>query len=274
MGMSDEDTNPSVRLDWPAEGIARITLARGDRHNTLTTDLLAEFERLLDAASAERARVLLVTGSGRSFCGGAHIRYFTDPASPLHRNPRAIRDDYVQAIVRVFGRLRDAPFVTVAVINGFALGGGCELALSCDFRLMAEETRIGLPEARLGAVPGGGGVQMLARLLGRSRALEIMLLGEQLSAAEAQAVGLVGATHPSAQLEDAALAFARRFLLCSPISIAETKRALYRCETAAPEEADRIALDAVAAAAAGSEWWEGMAALVERRPAAFRMEKR
>ncbi|HRP78437.1 MAG TPA: enoyl-CoA hydratase/isomerase family protein, partial [Aquamicrobium sp.] len=130
--MSDEDTNPSVRLDWPAEGIARITLARGDRHNTLTTDLLAEFERLLDAASAERARVLLVTGSGRSFCGGAHIRYFTDPASPLHRNPRAIRDDYVQAIVRVFGRLRDAPFVTVAVINGFALGGGCELALSCD----------------------------------------------------------------------------------------------------------------------------------------------
>lgn len=270
--MSNEDTNPSARLDWPVEGIARITLTRGDRHNTLTTGLLAELEQMLDAISTAGARVLLLTGSGKSFCGGAHIRYFTDPASPLHRNPRAIRDDYVQSIVHAFGKLRDAPFVTVAVINGFALGGGCELALSCDFRLMAEETRIGLPEARLGAVPGGGGVQALARVLGRSRALEIALLGEQLSAAEAKAAGLVGTVHPSAQLEEAALAFARRFLLCSPISIAETKRALYRCETATAEEADRIALDAVAAAAAGSEWWEGMAAFVEKRPAGFRME--
>jgi enoyl-CoA hydratase/carnithine racemase len=214
-----------------------------------------------------------MTGSGRSFCGGAHVKYFTDPASPFHRNPRAIRDDYVRPIVRLFGRLRDAPFVTVAVVNGFALGGGCELALSCDFRMMAEEARIGLPEVRLGALPGGGGVQMLARVLGRPRALEVALLGEQLSAAEAKAVGLVGAVHPAAQLEEAALAFARRFLLCSAISIAEAKRALYRCETATAEEADRIALDAVAAAAAGPEWWEGMAAFVEKRPAGFRMEE-
>ena len=270
--MNHGDRDVPALLDWPIEGVARITLTRGDHHNTLTADLLAELERMLEAVSAAAARVLVVTGSGRSFCGGAHVTYFTDPDSPLHRNPRAIRDDYVQSIVRVFGRLRDAPFVTLAAVNGFALGGGCELALSCDFRLMADETRIGLPEARLGAVPGGGGVQMLARVLGRSRALEIALLGEQLSAAEAKAVGLVGAVYPSAELGEAALAFARRFLLCSPISIAETKRALYRCETATPEEADRIALDAVAAAAAGDEWWEGMAAFVEKRPAGFRME--
>ncbi len=270
--MPDNDTNPPARLDWPIEAVARITLTRGDQHNTLTTDLLAEFERLLQAASVEGARALLVTGSGKSFCGGAHIRYFTDADSPLHRNPRAIRHDYVQSILRVLGKLRHAPFATIAVINGFALGGGCELALSCDFRLMAEGTRIGLPEVGLGAVPGGGGVQMLARLVGRSRALEIALLGEQLSASEAKAAGLVGAVHPPAQLEEAAITIARRILVCSPISIAETKRALYRCETATAEEADRIALDAVAAAAAGSEWWEGMAAFVEKRPASFQME--
>ena len=90
--------------------------------------------------------------------------------------------------------------------------------------------------------------------------------------ADAKSFGLVTAVHPAADLAGSALAFAKRLLLCSPISVAETKRALYRCETAAPDEADRIALDAVLAASAGAEWWEGMAAFAERRPASFRME--
>jgi enoyl-CoA hydratase/carnithine racemase len=251
-----------------------MTLTRGDTHNTLTADLLSTLDRLFDEASARHARVLIVTGSGKTFCGGAHVSYFTDPASPFYRNPRAIRDDYVLPIIRVFRRLREAPFVTIAAVNGFALGGGCELALSCDLRLMADHARIGLTETRLGALAAAGGVQSLARLVGRARALEMALLGDQLSAAEALAVGLVSTVHPGADLADAALALARRFLLCSPISVAETKRALYRCESATPDEADRIALDAVLAASAGPEWWEGMAAFAQKRPASFRTEER
>jgi len=271
--MTSTELSPPAAIDWPADGIARITLARGDAHNTLTTELLAALEDRFGEAEAAGARVLIVTGSGKTFCGGAHIRYFADPASPLYADPRAIRD-YVRRILQVFARLRDAPFVTVAAIGGHALGGGCELALACDFRLMADGPRIGLTETRLGAVPGGGGVQMLSRLVGRAKALEIALPGEPWSAREALAIGLVTAVHPQAELEQAALAFARRFLACSPISVAETKRALYRCETATAEEADRIALDAVAVAAAGPEWREGMTAFTEKRAPSFRMEAR
>ncbi|HWK68923.1 MAG TPA: enoyl-CoA hydratase/isomerase family protein [Rhizobiaceae bacterium] len=270
--MVEQEMCEPAELDWPAVGIGRIRLTRGSSHNTLTTELLGTLNRLLDDAWAQKARVLIITGSGKTFCGGAHVKYFTDSGSPLYRNARAIRDDYVQPIVRTFRRLREAPFVTIAAINGFALGGGCELALSCDFRLMAENARIGLTETRLGALAGAGGVQSLAHVLGRAKALEVALLGEQLSASDAKALGLANAVHPADELDAAATAFARRFLLCSPISIAETKRALYRCETAGAEEADRIALDAVTAAASGPEWWEGMLAFTEKRPAGFRME--
>lgn len=268
--MADEET--PAGLAWPAAGVACVTLTRGDAHNPITVELLETLDRLLDEACAGKARALIVTGSGKTFCGGADIKLFTDPGSPLYRNARAIRDDYVLPIIRVFRRLREAPFATIAAINGFALGGGCELALACDFRLMADTVRIGLTETRLGALAAGGGVQSLAHVVGRAKALEMALLGDQITAAEAKAFGLATAVHPAAELADSALAFARRLLLCSPISVAETKRALYRCQTADADEADRIALDAVVAAAAGAEWWEGMAAFAQRRPAAFRME--
>jgi enoyl-CoA hydratase/carnithine racemase len=262
----------AIRLDWPAEGIARVTLCRGSAMNTLTMELLEEFGPALSELRAAKTRVLIVTGEGRAFCGGAHIKYFTDETSPFFRNPVAIRDDYVAPIIRVFAQLRDAPFPTIAAINGFAFGGGCELALNCDFRLMGCEAKIGLTETRLGALAGAGGVQLLSRIVGRTKALEIALLGDQLTAPQALETGLVHAVHEADQLADAAVAFARRFLLCSPISVAETKRALYRCETATAEEADRIALDAVAVAASGPEWWEGMSAFTQKRKPDFRLE--
>lgn len=270
--MTIGETAEPARLEWLMDAVACIRLTRGDSHNTLTMELLATLARLHGEAAAGGARALIVTGSGRSFCGGAHITYFTDPASPLYRNPRAIRDDYVAQVIKTFRALRESPFVTIAAINGHALGGGCELALSCDFRLISASARIGLTEARLGAVPGGGGLQLISRVVGPAKALEIALLGDQWSAQDALAAGLVTSVHDPESLEQAALAFARRVLLCSPVSIAETKRALYRCATAGAEEADAIALDAVAAAAAGPDWWEGMAAFIAKRPAAFKVE--
>ncbi len=261
-----------LTIDWPLDGVARITLSNPQGHNTLTNEALALFDELVAQAAGKRARVVIITGSGKAFCGGAHVKYFSDPASPLYRNARAIRDDYVRPIVRSFGRLQREPFVTIAAINGYALGGGCELALACDFRLIADTARIGLPEVRLGALAGAAGVQSLAHIVGRAKALEIALLGDQWSAQDARQAGLVTAVHPADALADAAVDFARRFLANSPISVAETKRALYRCETASAEEADEIALDAVAAAAAGPEWWEGMGAFVEKRRASFNTE--
>jgi enoyl-CoA hydratase/carnithine racemase len=261
-----------VAMEWPQAGIALVRLVQGESYNTLTDEMVQALDEAVEAAGAAAARVLIITGSGKTFCGGAHVKYFTDAASPLLRNPRAIRDDYVTPIIRTFAKLRDKPFVSIAAINGHALGGGCELALACDFRLMSRNARIGLTETRLGAVAGAGGVQLLAKIVGRAKALEIALCGDQWSADDAMRVGLVHDALDADGLEEGALAFAQRFLLCSPVSIAETKRALYRCETASAEEADRIALDAVAAAAAGEEWWEGMAAFAQKRAPSFRKE--
>lgn len=268
-----ESVSPAT-LDWPKPGVARIRLVRGERHNTLTGEAIATLHRLVDECMETRARVLVITGSGQSFCGGAHVKYFTDPDAPLHRNPRAIRDDYVLPITRLLRRLQEAPFVTIAAINGFALGGGCELAISCDLRIMSSTARIGLPEVRLGAVAGASGVQDLSRLVGRARALEIALLGERISAAEALAAGLVSAVHEPEDLDEAAIRLAARFLDSSPAAIAETKRAIYQCESLPPQAADAAALDAVFKAAAGGEWWEGMAAFVERRPPDFATERK
>lgn len=264
-----EYSGAPVSIDWPAPQVARLTLDRGTELNTLTFAMLRGLDDALDKAHADGARVVIVTGSGKAFCCGAEVSYFTDPASDLADNPLAIRERYVRHIIRTFRKLRDMPFVTIAAINGFALGGGCEMALSCDFRLIGSNARIGLTEARLGAVPGAGGVQMLSAVVGRAKALEIVLLAEQWSAEEALSVGLVHSVHGQEALDEATLKLARRLLLCSPISIAESKRAINRCETAGADEADEIALDAVAAAASGADWREGMQAFRERRPPRF-----
>lgn len=268
--MADSEAHePPVRVEWPLPQVAKVTLDRGAEFNTLTYEMLDSLGAAFDAADAGAARVVIVTGSGKTFCGGAHVKYFTEPGAPLIGNPRALRDDYVRPIIEAFRKLRDRSFVSIAAINGYALGGGCELALSCDFRLMSRSARIGLTEVRLGALAAAGGVQLLSKIVGRARALEIALLGDQWSADEAARIGLVNAAHAPEALDDAALALARRLLMCSPVSVAETKRALYRCETVGAAEADEIALDAMTAAASGTEWWEGMAAFTQKRTPDF-----
>lgn len=258
----------SVVLDWPIDEVACITLARGAEMNTLTLEMVAAFDAAIEEAHRAGARVLIVTGEGRAFCAGAHITYFTEADTPLG-SALAIRDDYVRPITTVFRKLHTLPFATIAAINGFALGGGCELALSCDFRIIASGARMGLTEVRLGAIPAGGGLQLLAKIVGRAKAIEIVLLGDQLGAEAAVAAGLAGLACPPEDLAREALALAGRLLKCSPAAIAASKRAIYRCETAEGDEANQIALDALAAVAAGPEWAEGMRAFMEKRPPSF-----
>lgn len=261
--------NETHDLDWPEPGIARITFNRGDQMNTLTFQMIAELGATLARLHAAPPRVLILTGSGRTFCGGAHVTYFTEPDSPLAGNPHALREQYVRPILAAFDAITRLPCPTVAAINGHALGGGMELALACDFRLAASGIKLGLPEARLGALAGANGVQQLHRIVGRAKALEVLMLAEHLSPEQARTLGLVTAVHPGADLAEAALSFARRFLKLSPISLAETKRAVYRTESMPTAAAHEVALDAVQIAAAGPEWAEGMRAFRERREPAF-----
>ncbi|SEO42332.1 enoyl-CoA hydratase [Salinihabitans flavidus] len=255
----------TVVVEWPTPEICLLRLARGAQMNTITGEFLDDLGAVLTDLAKSPPRALLLTGSDGAFCGGANIKLFSEKESPLYQNARAIRDVYVRQILDVFGKITALPCPTIALINGHALGGGTELALSFDFRLMSSDARMGLPEVRLGAVAAGNGVQRLHRIVGRAKALEIVLLGEKITAPEALSTGLVMSVHDPDALEAAGLDLARRFLKCSPIAVAESKRAIYRTEALEGNAADEAALDAVLGAAAGPEWTEGMSAFAQKR---------
>lgn len=258
----------ALSLSWPEDGLAWVTLTRPAAMNTITFGWIAELGRAVDAAEAGAARALVITGEGRAFCGGAELSYFTAPDTLLH-DADAIRNTYVAPIAHLFSRIEALPFPAVAAINGYAFGGGCELALACDLRIMAASAQIGVTEVHVGAIPGAGGVFRLGRLLGRARAAELLLLGRRLTAAEAHRVGLVTEVVPDSGLADAARELVARLRGASPLALAEAKACLTACEAADVPSADAICLDAVARLAAGPEWREGMTAFVEKRRPRF-----
>jgi enoyl-CoA hydratase len=157
----------------------------------------------------------------------------------------------------------------IAAINGFALGGGCEMSLACDFRLMADHTRIGVPEVKIGALAGAGAVQKLHRLVGRGKALEWILLGSHVLATEALAHGLLTSVHSAADLMPAALELAGRFRLLGPRAVAQSKMAVRMCGDADLNTARSIGLEALAMLIGEPEWQEGMTAFMEKRSPRF-----
>lgn len=156
------------------------TLNRPDKLNTITNEMLAQLEAFLDEAAGDSSRAIVLTGSGRAFCAGTDLNeWHGDPQQRLLR---------VHALIL---RMRDFPKLIVGAINGIALGGGLEFALGCTLRVAGAKARLGLPEIKLGLLPAYAGTQLLPRLVGESRALEIMLSGEPVDAERALAIGLV-----------------------------------------------------------------------------------
>ena len=258
----------TIELDRPEAGVARITMLRGAQMNTLTHELLADFDAALDVLVADPPHALIVTGSGRAFCCGAHLDYFTD--DKMVPDVRfSLRDDYLAHIAKLFDRLEDLPFPVIAAIGGYALGGGCELALSCDFRVMARGTKLGLPEVKIGALAGAGGVQKLARHVGRSKAMEWILLASHVEAEVAARHGLIYAlTEPGGEMA-AALELAGKLGALSPRAIGQSKHALLACEDMDLRNARRMGLEALGMLIGSEDWKEGMAAFHEKRPPNF-----
>jgi enoyl-CoA hydratase/carnithine racemase len=213
MAASDKvtTTGKAVTLTWPEPDIALATMTREREMNTLSLELLEELDAAMTASVAGGARALVITGQGRAFCAGAHLRYFTEGDDRIGRGSFALRDRYLQPIATLFDRIETLPIPVIAAINGFALGGGCEMSLACDFRLMADNTKIGVPEVRIGALAGAGGVQKLHRLVGRGKAMEWVLLGSHVTPQEALTHGLLSSVHSAAELMPAAMELARRF---------------------------------------------------------------
>jgi len=213
-------TEEPVLLDV-GDGIATVTLNRPDVLNAMNT---AMRRGLLDAFTRLQAdpevKVILVTGAGgRAFSAGADIREFLEPPVPTAFREERRRLDY-RAVMEC------CPQPIIAAIRGFALGGGLELALACDIRIAAEDAVLGLTEINLGIIPGGGGTQRLPRLVGRGKALEMILTGARLPAAEALRIGLVERVVPVAELDGAARELARSIADKAPIALRYAKEAV------------------------------------------------
>jgi enoyl-CoA hydratase len=259
----------ALTLTWPQPDIALVTMVRERQMNTLSLELLHELDQALTDSVAGGARALIITGQGRAFCAGAHLHYFTQVDPRIGAGSFALRDRYLHPVAALFDRIETLPIPVIAAINGFALGGGCEMSLACDFRLMADHSKIGVPEVRIGALAGAGAVQKLHRLVGRGKALEWILLGSHVTSAEALAHGLVTSIHPAADLMPAAMELASRFRLLGPRAVAQSKMAVRMCGDADLATAKNIGLEALATLIGAPEWQEGMNAFMEKRDPHF-----
>jgi len=192
---ANETTDGLVLLERRDDGVAVITLNNG-KLNPLSQGLLEQLFDVIVELRSDLPGAVVVTGNDRSFAAGADISEFGDT------DARVIAETFHAA----FDALAALPRATIAAVNGFALGGGCELAISCDFRIASESARFGQPEVLLGIIPGGGGTQRLARLIGPSKAKDLIFTGRQVRADEALAMGLVDEVVPADELLGHALA--------------------------------------------------------------------
>jgi enoyl-CoA hydratase len=246
-----------------SEEFALLTLDRPEALNALSFATLGEIDAALDEVAAGDARALFVTGAGeRAFCAGADIKELM--GRPLARQRRDAANG--QRIVSRFGQL---PMPSVALINGYAFGGGLELALACNFRLALKTARLGLPEIKLGLIPGYGGTQRLPRLIGEARALEIIMTGGTVNADEAERIGLVHRLIDG-DLIEAGKAFAREMTGYGLPALALARDAVIRALEVPLEEGLRLEADLNTLAFQTEDAAEGMAAFVDKRKPAFK----
>jgi enoyl-CoA hydratase len=246
-----------------ADRIATITVNRPDKLNALNDALMAELSIAIDEA-ARRSDVggVLLTGAGRAFVAGADIAELADQTA-VEGKARAERGQ------RTFRKFEQSLKPTVAAVNGFALGGGCELAMACHIRIASDAAKFGQPEVKLGIVPGYGASQRLPRLVGKGRALQLLLTGEMIDASEAYRIGLVNRVVPAAELLDAARAMLTTILAQGPLAVAHCIEAVDRGLDMPIDDAIALEASYFGLLSATTDKAEGMRAFLEKRPAQF-----
>ncbi len=244
------------------DNVGLIRLNRPKALNALNSALLTELNHALDAFERDgEIGCVLLTGSEKAFAAGADIREMVE----LHF-PDSYLEEFFAGVERVSARRKPV----IAAVAGYALGGGFELALACDFIIAADNARFALPEITLGVLPGGGGTQRLARLVGRARAMEMTLTGRQFDAAEAERCGVVARVVPLAELQASALDTARQIAARSRTAVLMIKECIQRCDESSLAEGLRFERRLFHAAFATADQKEGMGAFLEKRPAQFR----
>ena len=252
-----------VRVET-SDRIRTLTVNRPEKLNALNSDVMAALDRALDEARAdESVGVVVITGAGeKAFIAGADIGELAK-LSPLEGREHALKGQAVLAKLETLGK------PVIAAVNGYALGGGCELALACTIRIAAENARFGQPEVKLGILPGYGGSQRLARLVGKGRAMQLCLTAEQIDAAEAYRIGLVNRVVPAGQALTAALEMGKAILANGPVACRYVIEAIHRGLEMPLAEGLGLEATLFGLCAATSDTKEGMTAFLEKRPARF-----
>lgn len=243
--------------------VAIATIDRPKALNALDRSVIVEFGAVLDRVEADpEIGALVVTGAGRAFVAGADVAAM--------RTMTPIEAEQFSALAhRVFGRLETLAIPTIAAVNGFALGGGCELLLACDFAFAAREAKIGQPETKLGLIPGFGGTSRLVRRVGLAWAKQLVLVGDPIDAEEALRIGLVNRVHDAAALLPAAIEAARAAASRAPVATRLAKQVMQEGQDADVRTAHALEMRAFGLVFATGDRVEGTMAFVEKREAKF-----
>jgi enoyl-CoA hydratase/carnithine racemase len=250
-------------VESPSAGVTLIRLNRPEALNALNSTLLGELGQALDAAEADEAvRCLVITGSDRAFAAGADIKEMSDKTYA-----QMFALDFFTAASRRIEQFRKP---IIAAVSGFALGGGCELAMLCDFIIASETAKFGQPEINLGVMPGIGGTQRLTRFVGKSKAMDMMLTARMMDAAEAERAGLVSRVVPADKLLDEALAAAAKIASQSPLAVLMNKELVNTAYETTLSTGVAVERRLFHSLFAFEDQKEGMAAFVEKRKPDFK----
>jgi enoyl-CoA hydratase/carnithine racemase len=257
----------SLLIERREDGIIVITINRPDRRNALDRHTLAAGRKLIrDILYDRSARVLIVTGAGdKAFCAGADLKEREGMTMDQVRQ-------YIRYIRDTFTEIENLPIPVIAAINGFALGGGLELALACDIRIAAPNATLALNETSLGIIPGGGGTVRLPRLVGKGVAKELILTARWVDAQEAMRIGLVNAIAPEGKLLETAIDMATKMVVNGPIAVTQAKYVINRGTELPLDEALQTESDAYEVCIPTKDRLEALAAFKEKRKPQFKGE--
>jgi enoyl-CoA hydratase len=246
------------------DGILWAKLNRPEALNAINEDVVAGLEKLVEKVREERdVRVVIIIGTGKAFCAGADIKMFL-------RSDTFTAREIIERLGKALEGFEDLDAPIIAAVNGFALGGGCEMAMACDLIIASEKAFFGQPEINIGIIPGAGGTQRLARLIGWKKAMELCLTGDRISAQEAEKLGLVNKVVKDDELEEEVRKIAKIIAEKSPTAVTLVKQAVNRGFKMGLKDGIAYERDLFALSFSSEDAREGMTAFVEKRKPEFR----
>lgn len=250
-----------VITERPAEGVGLIRINRPEARNALNLEVRRLIGRYLtEMSDDESIRCIVLTGNDKAFAAGADIKEMADAGTI---------DMLLRGTQKMWRTIYACPKPVIAAVSGFALGGGCELAMTCDIIIAGESAKFGQPEVKIGIIPGGGGTQRFPRTVGKYKAMRYVLTGDLFGAKEADAMGLVSEIVPDAEVEKRAIAMAVQIAELAPLAIQQTKESVIRGMDASLETGLTLETRTLQMLFASKDQKEGMAAFIEKRKPKF-----